>query len=397
MILTNKQQEGLNIAVQRYKDREPYTVISGYAGSGKSTLIKFIISALNLEDEEVAYVAYTGKAAQVLKQKGCPNAETAHKLLYKAVRLPSGNFNFTAKLTLDNHKLKIIVVDEVSMLPKTMWDLLLRHRVYILATGDPGQLPPINKEDDNHVLDNPHIFLDEIMRQAQESEIIRLSMHIREGKPLATFTDYENKQVRIVDKEQVVTGMYDWADQIICATNRKRNELNNAIRTLKGYGPEPTVNDKIISLHNHWDFLSSDNSSVLTNGSIGSIEWSQKQSMYIPAYISDKRYMSVLYSNIITEDGSKFNSVPIDYTLLTTGEKLLTPQQEYKLLKNKRCADPPFEFAYGYAITGHKAQGSEWNKVLVFEEYFPTSVEEHKRWLYTAATRASDKLVIVKK
>ena len=86
MILTNKQQEGLKIAVQRYKDREPYTVISGYAGSGKSTLIKFIISALGLEDDEVAYVAYTGKAAQVLKQKGCPNAETAHKLLYKAVR-----------------------------------------------------------------------------------------------------------------------------------------------------------------------------------------------------------------------------------------------------------------------------------------------------------------------
>lgn len=397
MILTNKQQEGLKIAVKRYKDRQPYTIIGGYAGSGKSTLIKFIISALNIDDKDVAYVAYTGKAAQVLKQKGCSNATTAHQLLYKAVRLPSGSFNFTPKITLDK-ALKVIVVDEVSMLPKTMWDLLLRHKVYILATGDPGQLPPINKDDDNHMLDKPHIFLDEIMRQAQESEIIRLSMHIREGKPLSTFKDYENKQVRIIEKGQVVTGMYDWANQIICATNRKRNELNNTIRALKGYGSEPTENDKIISLHNHWNFLSNDNTSPITNGSIGHIDWYQKQSMYLPAYISpDKRYIDVLYSNITTEDGNEFNSIPIDYNYLTTGEKLLTPQQEYKLLKNKRCIDPPFEFAYGYAITCWKAQGSEWDKILVFEEQFPFDKDTHKKFLYTAITRASNKLVMVKK
>ena len=69
------------------------------------------------------------------------------------------------------------------MLPTDMWNLLLSHHIYILACGDPEQLPPINPKDNNHVLDNPHVFLDEIMRQAQESEIIRLSMHVREGHP----------------------------------------------------------------------------------------------------------------------------------------------------------------------------------------------------------------------
>ena len=82
MQLTDKQQEGLEIAVARYRSNKPYTVIAGYAGTGKSTLVKFIISALEIEPEDVAYVAFTGKAANVLAKKGCPNATTAHKLLY---------------------------------------------------------------------------------------------------------------------------------------------------------------------------------------------------------------------------------------------------------------------------------------------------------------------------
>ena len=98
MILTNKQEQGLKIAVERYKNREPWTCISGFAGTGKSTLIKFIIAALNIPPEQVCYVAYTGKAAQVLKQKGCPNPITAHKLLYKAKPMPNGTYKFVPKI-----------------------------------------------------------------------------------------------------------------------------------------------------------------------------------------------------------------------------------------------------------------------------------------------------------
>ena len=100
MILTNKQNEGLRIAVARYKAHEPYTCIAGYAGSGKSTLIQFIIEALNLNPEEdVCYVAYTGKASNVLRQKGCPNAITAHKGLYWAAPNAKGGFIFKLKTT----------------------------------------------------------------------------------------------------------------------------------------------------------------------------------------------------------------------------------------------------------------------------------------------------------
>lgn len=156
---------GLKTAVERYKNKEPYTVISGYAGAGKSTLIKFIIAALGIDpDTQVCYVAYTGKAAQVLASKGCPNATTAHKLLYWATLTAKGTYIFKPKPSSELGEYKVIVVDEVSMLPLEMWNLLLSHHIYVLACGDPGQLPPINPEDDNHILDNPHVFLDEIMR-----------------------------------------------------------------------------------------------------------------------------------------------------------------------------------------------------------------------------------------
>lgn len=139
IVLTNKQLQALSIAVARYKAHEPWTCISGYAGSGKSTLVKFIVAALNIYPDEVCYVAFTGKAATVLKQKGCENAMTAHKLLYKARPMPDGKYIFEPRKMLEEDY-KLIVVDEVSMLPAAMWNLLLYHKVHVLALGDPGLL-----------------------------------------------------------------------------------------------------------------------------------------------------------------------------------------------------------------------------------------------------------------
>jgi len=207
MELTRKQEEGLKIAVERYHNNEPYTVIAGYAGTGKSTLIKFIISALDIDPERVAYIAYTGKAAQVLRNKGCPTAMTAHRLLYKSLQRADGTFIHIPRDSL-NSDCDIVVVDEVSMLPKQMWELLLSHNVYVIACGDPGQLPPIGEE--NGILDRPHIFLDEIMRQAAESEIIRLSADIRAGKIIKP---YKGSEINVVRQRDLCDGMFTWADQ----------------------------------------------------------------------------------------------------------------------------------------------------------------------------------------
>ncbi len=391
MELTQKQQEGLEIAVKRYKENKPWTCISGYAGTGKSTLVSYIIAALGLNPtRDVAYIAYTGKAATVLTSKGCPNAKTAHKFLYNTQPLPNGRFKFTPKRVLDADY-KLIVVDEVSMLSKTLWDLLLSHKVHVIACGDPEQLPPIDKSDVHNVLDTPHIFLDEIMRQVADSEIIQASMKVRTGGRLQRF---DGKEVKVMRPFQLNGSIYLWADQILCATNQTRNKINAEVRELKGYPKVPVVGDKVIGLRNHWDDISV-NGNALTNGTIGYIEPGfELKTIRYPSFITTKE-IPVLLANIRTEDGDLFQCIPIDYNSLTTGTKTLTDQEEFTIRKFESLPTPPYEFAYGYAITTWKAQGSEWNKVLLIEEGFPFSADEHRRYMYTGITRASEKLVTI--
>ena len=169
------------------------------------------------------------------------------------------------------------------------------------------------------------------------------------------------------------------------------------MRELKGFGPEPCIGDKVISLRNHWDDSSANGTWALTNGSIGTIEYFDKEEMWLPRYLSPRGPVPYMFTNIGLDDGDSFNFVPIDYHCLTTGESFLTPQQVYNLNKNKNYINAPYEFSYAYAITCHKAQGSQWPKVAVFEEWFPNESIEHARWLYTACTRASDKLLVIKK
>ena len=392
MELTEKQQEGLKIAVQRHRDGCKYTVISGYAGTGKSTLVKFIIDALDVDKDDVCYAAFTGKAAEVLRKKGNKNSCTLHRLLYDHVPRPGGGFFRKAKPRLEYD---IVVVDEVSMVPKEMMDLLFSHKAYIICLGDPFQLPPVDKNSDNHLLDNPHIFLDEIMRQAEESEIIRLSMAIREGKPLELF---QGENVQVIDKKDFVTGMMTWADQVIVAKNATRALYNESIRKMLGHGPEPEDGDKVVCLRNYWDDLS-DNGDALVNGTIGYLKLPVDKNVIFPAFAKTKvKSVMGIEADIYTEEGNCYPLVVADKNMIMTNTKSIDWRDSYALGRLKaRIGDiVPKEMAYGYAITCHKAQGSEWNKILVVEENYPFDKVEHARWLYTAVTRASEKLVLVR-
>ena len=128
MQLTEKQEQGLRIATQRHFLGEKFTVISGFAGSGKSTLVKFIIEALEVPEEQVCYACFTGKAAQVLLKKGNKNVCTLHRLLYTSYPLPNGKFRRVPKISLDPYK--VIVVDEVSMAPMELMKLLCAQNAY---------------------------------------------------------------------------------------------------------------------------------------------------------------------------------------------------------------------------------------------------------------------------
>ena len=396
MELNNKQKQGLDIAVDRYKRKEHYTVISGYAGTGKSTLVKFIVAALpNINpDEDVIYTSFTGKATQVLQKKGNKNVSTLHKLLFESIPKPDGTF---FRKPVEFIPYKIVIVDECSMVPKELLQRLIKYNVHIICLGDPGQLPPINKNEDNHLLDHPHIFLDEIMRQEAESEIINLTMDIRAGKPLAR---YQGKEVQVLNKDELTTGMLLWADQIICAKNETRIALNNQMRDLLGRSGGPQDGDKVICLKNNWDIYSV-NDNPLVNGTIGYLKDSFSTYINLPRQITSDgkpKKLDILTANFISDTEEDYGILNMDKQLITTGVPGLDWKTSYKMGRNWRFQDKiPDQFTYGYAITCHKSQGSEWDNVLVIEEGFPFEKEEHKQWLYTAATRAAKKLVIIKK
>ena len=393
MILTRKQSEGLLIAIDRYNAGKKYTVISGYAGSGKSTLVRFIIEALDADENDVCYCAFTGKAAEVLRKKGNKNACTLHKLLYESIPKPDGGFIRKPKPSIGY---KIVVVDEISMAPKTLIDLLFTHDVYIICLGDPGQLPPIEKDENNHLLDHPHVFLDEIMRQAQESEIIQLTMKIRNGESIDY---YDGKEVKIIPYSQLNTGVLQWGDQILTATNAKRQTINNQMRQLLNYPNHPVDGDKMICLRNYWEDFSV-GGDPLINGTIGILKNSFQTWRQIPPIVrSSIKKFDVLTSDLMIPDtNDMYDLVDMDQKMILTGEKCCDWKLSYRLGKLRpRYGDiVPKEFAYAYAITVHKAQGSEWDKVVVLEENFPFDKTEHIQWLYTACTRASEKLVLVR-
>ena len=389
--LTKKQSLGLDIAIKRWINHEKYTVISGYAGTGKSTLVKFIVQSLpNIDpDVDVVYATFTGKAAQVLMSKGCKNAMTLHRLLYESIPRPDGSFLRRPRLSIP---FSVVVVDEVSMAPKDMMQLLFLHDVYVICLGDPFQLPPINKDSDNHLLDSPHIFLDEIMRQAQESEIIRLTMDIREGKKLNNF---DGKDVKIYDQKTLNTGMLMWADQIICGTNQTRIEMNNNMRQLLERGNSPEDGDKVICLRNYWDDWA-ENGDYLVNGTIGFLDKVYSTINVIPPFFGGQ-VIDVIRANFISDTNADYGELQMDSKEILTGERCLDNKTIYRLMRSKKYSYlVPYEFTYGYAITCHKAQGSQFNKVLVIEESFPFNKEEHAKWLYTACTRSVEKLVLIR-
>ena len=384
MQLTRGQEAGLKIAVERFRNKEPYTVISGYAGTGKSTLVPFIVETLNIPEEKVVFATLTGKAALVLRNKGCQNAMTLHKLLYIPKKIPnSDEVEFIPRETLEGSP-ELIVVDEASMVSKEIFDLLLTHKVHIIFLGDTFQLPAISES--ANILEQPHVMLTEITRQALDSPIIRLSMDIREGKSL----NYGGpKEAKIMSQEKISKALLLGADIILCGRNDTRRILNDKVRKLKWedkYTEGPVNGDRLICLRNYWRVTDMEGETPLLNGLIGTIN---------KITTKDTKALHPKLTGAFVDDvGNVFqkNKFNIDYKLLTTGEPTVNSnnwQNFYRVQK-------PLEFDYGYVVTTWKAQGSQWDKVLIFEEDFPYDKETHAKFLYTSVTRASEKCILVR-
>lgn len=383
MSLTTKQEAGRKIAIERFKSGERYTTIGGLAGSGKTYLSRIIIESLNVKEGEYLVGAFTGKAALRLQENGFPHARTLHKLFYKSIKIPgTDEFMHIPREPSEFRQFKVILIDEVSMVPDHMLRAIAKTMIHVINIGDPFQLPPIGK--DNGMLGSPHIFLDEIVRQEAGNSIIQLAHAVRNGESIQPFSD---SYVKMINKNDMTTGMLTWADQILCGKNITRNEVNQIVRNELGFtGSTPKAGEKVIFTQNNWEFISPDGTPLI-NGLIGNVTRSGDP-------IKDSRgglinQTSIYgYMNFIPDFGGReFTNVKYDALPFISGEDSFIFDQGVKGNQKINKAD------FGYVVTTHKSQGSEYKKCLGIEERMRGT--NHARWLYTMITRAKEQLVLL--
>lgn len=357
------QQDDALVAVDRWLKAGNAQVfrLFGYAGAGKTTLARHIAEHAG---GDIAFAAFTGKAAHVMRQKGCADASTIHALIYRpsSDEGSEGDPVFTLRHDAPASKADLIIIDECSMVDEELGRDLLSFGKPVLVLGDPAQLPPV-KGGGFFTEGEPDFMLTEIHRQAADNAIIRLSMAIREGE---TF-DESSEECRIISRSDITTDEIMAADQILVGTNRTRKRYNDRLRELHGHtDPTPEAGEKLVCLRNN-------RKKGLLNGGL----WSVGMRM-------SPRGARVRFT-VHPEEGGKAVRVSVPRAFFLEG-----PENVAWTLR--KGAD---EFDYGYALTVHKAQGSQWDDVVLFDESY--AFRDHRaRWLYTGVTRAAERLTLVR-
>jgi len=383
--------------------------------TGKSTLVSAIIDELGIDIKDVAFATFTGKASLVLTMKGCP-ATTIHKLIYdmekeevacedengnvltdeNGVELTKEEIFFRKKDKLADH-IKLIVLDECSMIDQQMLDDVKSFGLPIIVLGDYYQLKPIGQE--SVLLKNPDVILTEIMRQKENDPIVYLATKAREKQRI----DYGQYGKSYVIEKSILNHDIDFgttnmdrilsnSDIVLCRTNKSRVMLNKHIREdiYDIHKKLPTMNDKIICRKNNWEVSINDEIPVnLVNGLIG----------YVNSPVTKENIdtdINTVYLDFKPEFCNEdfFYNIPVStipFLDLTDKQKKIFEAKQWKYFKLRNTKCNQFEFAY--AITVHLSQGSSWKRVFVYDEYYG---DDYYNSLYTAITRAEKQVIIAK-
>ncbi len=371
--ISSHQEDAVEQLKQWYRgDDKSYVVLAGYAGTGKTYIVPRIISELGVCKPLVA--TYTAKAALVLQKKDIRIAQTIHSMIYDCKKTEDKqgrkHFSFTKKTYLDAD---IIIIDEASMVPENIFKDLMTFNIPILFIGDHYQLPPI--KDSFNIMLKKDIIMTEVHRQALDNPIIGLSMKIRNKENIGYF---QNDICCKIPLRKLKDSSLLNASQVITGKNKTRVMLNGKIRELMGNKTKyPVKDEKLIVLKN-------DRSLGVFNGQqITLLSDLRKKSANVRniQFLDSGMDISELL-NAEKKEGELwlkgFNQLSIDTDLMD-----LCP-------KSSIIAD------FGYAISVHKSQGSEWDNVIFYDDHFGTWDEElRSRYCYTAVTRAKKKLIWV--
>jgi exodeoxyribonuclease-5 len=364
-----QQAQALDAVADWMRDKNAPQVfrLFGWAGTGKTTLAKHFVDASGVG---ALYGAFTGKAALVLRKKGCHGASTLHSLIYK-VNEDQDTGKVTYELNPDSalSATSLLVVDEVSMVDETLGLDALSYGCRVLVLGDPFQLPPVGGAG-FFTAEQPDFMLTEIHRQASDNPIIRMSMDVREGRGLKVGQYGDSAVLRRADVGQdAMRGLVMDADQIICGRNQTRRTFNTRMRQLHGIkSHSPTPGEKLICLKNN-------RKKGLLNGGMWTVRSANRPTP-----------LGIVRMKVGSMDEADMQDIDVE-----TPIEFFEGTEDKLGWQEKKRID---EFTFGYAITCHKSQGSQWDDVVVFDESAAFR-DDAPRWLYTAVTRAAEKVQVV--
>lgn len=344
--LSKEQQEVVFEITKRIRNGDQMSNFAGTAGSGKTVVISYLTQIF----PRFAVCAYTGKAANVLRTKGC-QASTIHSLIYKPIREPNGRISFNLK---ENHELGYdgFFVDEASMVSRDIHKDLKSFGLPIVYVGDHGQLPPVMAKDFN-VMADPMFKLEKIHRNA--GVIARFCEWVRHGYTPRSFPE-ETDKIKFIKPWDITPKILTSVDQIICTFNKTRVELNKKTRAALGYTDLLNVGDRVMCLRNNKQL-------ALFNGLQGVVTGfrAEKKSHLMNFETDDFYYEDINY------DPKQFNQEKVSGNF-----------------------EGPMPFDYSYCVTAHKSQGDEWLCGLVIEQ--PMRNIEHNRLCYTEASRFKEEI-----
>ncbi len=445
---TNKQDLFFQLIAEfcTNNDDNEIFVLKGYAGTGKTTVISTIVNNLIEINKKYVLLAPTGRAAKVISNYSQKSAFTIHKKIYFPKKV-AGGVSFT--MQQNKHKNTIFIVDEASMISDTNTDsnafengsLLddLISYIYsgtnckMLLLGDTAQLPPVNLDISpalnidtlgiHYNKEIKHIEFDEVMRQEEKTGILYNATELRDVLKEELYESFKFNLKGFKDIIRLTDG-YDIQDAInsaysnysiedtafIVRSNKRANQYNDQIRTrILDKDSELSTGDFLMVVKNNYFWLKdSDEAGFIANGDIIEVlEIFSILELYGFKFAKVKIRMVDYPNQIPLETVLLMDTLTSESPSLTYEESnklyqevLLDYEGETKYKKFQKVKENEFfnalQVKFSYAITCHKSQGGQWNTVFIEQPYLPNGIDrDYVRWLYTAITRAKDKLYLI--
>ncbi|WP_033958645.1 ATP-dependent DNA helicase [Psychroserpens jangbogonensis] len=423
-------------------------LLKGFAGTGKTSIIGTLVSNLWETKRSAVLMAPTGRAAKVISNYSKKEAFTIHKKIYFPKKDKGGGVKFV--LQPNKHRNTIFIVDEASMIPDipadsklfengSLLDDLMQyvysgHKCKLLLIGDKAQLPPVKSElspalnseilSMNYNKEVTSIELDEVVRQEQDSGILENATKLREVLDNEFYESFKfnvngfKDIIRLIDGQEVMDAINDAYSQngheetaIIVRSNKRANLYNQQIRNRILFNEnELTVGDFLMVVKNNYFWIKpTSEAGFIANGDIIQVlEIFSITELYgfrfaevkvkMVDYPKMSPFETVLLLDTIEaetpslpyeESNRLYQEVQKDY------EDETSKYRKFLKIKGNRHFNA-LQVKFSYAITCHKSQGGQWHTIFVEQPYLPNGVDrDYLRWLYTAVTRAKDKLYLI--